>query len=191
MKKLISLILCSFVVLTAAAQSGMNSVDAQKRKQGPWVEQVPSLRGEPGYSWEGSYKNNRKEGVWKKYNVNGDVIAEETFKNGALDGLCKYYYPDGRLAATGVMLAVDLEGQKDTVTVVDPVSGEETLTEVTRKGHSVRHGEWRVYDEDGSMIRETYERGELSTSAAGNKPRNTNTPLPHEQQAGKKKKGKE
>ena len=192
MKTLISLILCSFIALIAAAQPGGNSVDAKKRKQGPWVEQVEGVRGEPGYSWEGRYVNDRKEGVWKKYNANGDVIAEETFKHGALDGLCKYYYPDGKISAVGNMIAVDLEGQKDTVTVIDPVTSEENLVEVTRKGHSVKHGEWRVYDEDGSMMRETYERGELSTSAPAGRPR-TAAPLPHEQKApgAKKKKGKE
>lgn len=191
-KKLISLIVCTIAVLTAAAQTGMNSVDAKKRKQGPWSEQIASVRGEPAYTWEGSYKNDRKEGIWKKYNANGDVIAEETFKNGVLDGLCKYYYPDGKPSATGNMLAVELEGQVDTVAVVDPVSGEETLTEVVRKGNSVKHGEWRVYDEDGSMVRETYERGELSTSAPGSRTR-TAAPLPHEQQApgARKKKSKE
>lgn len=193
MKKFILLILCSFVTLFAAAQAGMNSVDAKNRKHGPWVEEVPSIRGEPGYSWEGVYKNGRKEGIWKKFNSNGDVMAEEMFKNGTLDGLCKYYYPDGKLSATGNMIAVDLEGQKDTVVVIDPVSGEETLTEVVRKGNSVKHGEWRVFDEDGSMMRETYERGELGTSVSGNRPRNAGTPLPHEQPApgAKKKRGKE
>ena len=192
MKKLISLIFCSFAVLTVAAQSGMNGVDAKKRRQGPWSEQVASVRGEPGYSWEGNYKNDRKEGIWKKYSINGDVIAEETFKNGVLDGLCKYYYPDGKLSASGNMLAVEIEGQVDTIMVVDPVTGDESLTEVVRKGNSVKHGEWRVFDEDGNMVRETYERGELSASAPGSRPRQA-APLPHEQQApgSKKKRGKE
>lgn len=193
MKKLISLIFCSFIVLTAAAQAGGNAVDAKKRKQGPWVEQVGSVRGEPGYSWEGKYVNDRKEGIWKKYNINGDVMAEETFKNGSLDGPCKYYYPNGKISAAGSMIAVEIEGQVDTIAVVDPVSGEEKLEEVVRKGNSVKQGEWRVYDEDGNMMRETYERGELSNSAHVNRPRNTNTPLPHEQVApgAKKKKGRE
>lgn len=106
-------LLCA--VLAVSAQQAANRTDDKKRKQGPWVEQVESIRGEPGYSWEGVYKNNKKEGIWRKYTVNGDLLAEETFRNGALDGMCKYFYPDGKISATGMMLAIDIEGQKDTV----------------------------------------------------------------------------
>lgn len=191
MKQLCLLIVLACTTLITAAQEVTNQVDAKKRKQGPWIEQVESIRGEPGFSWEGVYKNDRKEGIWKKFDVNGDLLAEETFKNGTLDGLCKYFYPDGKISAVGMMIATDIEGQKDTIMVIDPVTQEEQFTEVTRKGNSVRHGEWRIYDEEGTMLRETYERGELSTSVMGNrKPANV-APLPHEQAGGKKKKGKE
>lgn len=189
MKNTCLLIVLLCMILNASAQQGGNNrYDDKKRKTGPWVEMVESVRGEPGYSWEGEYKAGKKEGVWKKFTVNGDVLAEETFKNGALDGLCKYYYPDGKVSAVGMMLAVDLDGQKDTVLVVDPVTGEEKFTEITRKGNSVRQGEWRLYDEDGTMMKETYERGEISKSEMGAPRRNNAAPLPHEQQAGKKKK---
>ncbi|MBO9153931.1 toxin-antitoxin system YwqK family antitoxin [Chitinophaga sp. GCM10012297] len=191
MKKLCFLIICSCFALLAAGQTTGNQTDAKNRKQGPWVEQVPSIRGEPGYTWEGIYKNDRKEGVWKKYTTDGDVMAEETFKNGVLDGLCKYFYPNGKISAIGNMLSVDIDGQKDTIVVIDPVSGQENLTEVTRKGYSVKHGEWKVYDEDGTMMRETYDKGELSNSVMGNRPRSQAAPLPHEAaEAAKKKKGK-
>lgn len=188
MKRTCSLIVLLCMVLMASAQEAPNRTDAKKKKQGPWVEQVPSIRGEPGYTWEGVYKDGRKDGVWKKYTVNGDLLAEETFRNGALDGMCKYFYPDGKISATGMMLAIDIEGQKDTIRVIDPVTGEEAFVETTRKGNSVRHGEWRVYDEEGNMMRETYDRGELSNSVMGNQRRATQTPLPHEQQSGAKKK---
>ncbi|MGN6508485.1 MAG: toxin-antitoxin system YwqK family antitoxin [Chitinophaga sp.] len=186
------LIICAGFTMLAAAQTAANQTDAKGRKQGPWAEQVAPLRGEPGYTWEGIYNHGRKEGVWKKYSVDGDVMAEETFKFGVLDGLCKYYYPNGRISAVGNMLSVDIDGQKDTVVVVDPVSGQESLTEVTRKGYSVKHGEWKVYDEDGAMMRETYDRGELSSSVIGNRPRQQSAPLPHEAvPAGKKKRGRD
>lgn len=187
MKQLILSIACATFSLFVQAQ---NKTDDKQRKQGPWVEQVESIRGEPGYSWEGVYKNSRKEGVWKKFTIAGDLMAEETFRNGSLDGLCKYYYPDGKLSAAGQMLAMDIEGQKDTIMVIDPVTQEEKLTEVVRKGHSVRHGEWRVYDEEGNMMKEVYERGELVESAAGGRSKSTANPLPHQQErVPKKKKG--
>jgi len=171
---------------SAVAQSAENRVDAKKRKQGVWMERLPALREDPAYILEGTYLNDRKEGVWKKTTEDGDVVAEETYKNGALDGLCKYYYPNGKIMATGRMLAIDLEGQKDTVVTIDVTTGEEKLVEVTRKGHSVRHGEWKLYDEDGGVLRETYEKGEISESVMQEKRRATQTPLPHEAQPAKR-----
>ncbi len=72
------------------AQVKSNQRDGQNRKQGRWVEEVGELRGEPGYTWEGVYKNDRKEGVWKKTSAIGNLLAEETYKNNVLDGYCKY-----------------------------------------------------------------------------------------------------
>lgn len=191
MKRTCLLITMLCAVLAVSAQQAANRTDDKKRKQGPWVEQVESIRGEPGYSWEGVYKNNKKEGIWRKYTVNGDLLAEETFRNGALDGICKYFYPDGKISATGMMLAIDIEGQKDTVIVIDPVTNEETFTEIVRKGNSVRHGEWRIYDEGGRMMRETYDRGEVTGSVISDPRRAKSAPLPHEQQSGPGKKKKD
>jgi hypothetical protein len=189
-KKIVLFIIISCFVITAQAQTA-NQRDAKQRKQGPWTEEVAPLRGEPGYTWEGVYKADRKEGIWKKYDQVGNMIAEETFKNGVLDGPCKYYFPNGKLSAAGLMLAMDIEGEIDTVTVIDPVTQDESRVEVVRKGNSVRHGEWRLYDEDGNMIKETYSRGEVVTAEKGNERKATAAPLPHEmQQAGDKKKKK-
>ncbi|WP_217602989.1 toxin-antitoxin system YwqK family antitoxin [Chitinophaga sp. GbtcB8] len=189
MKKIVLLITISCFALYAQAQT--NQRDAKKRKQGPWVEQVEPLRGEPGYSWEGTYKTDRKEGIWRKYNVTGDLIAEETYHNGVLDGPCKYFYDNGKLSAAGNMLAMDIEGEIDTVLVIDPVTQDESRVEVVRKGNSVRHGEWRLYDEDGVMIKETYSRGEIVTGASDNQRKANAAPLPHElQQAADKKRKK-
>jgi len=191
-KKITILIIISCFTLLAQAQTqtAVNQKDAKQRKQGPWIEQVEPLRGEPGYSWEGSYKNDRKEGTWKKYDVSGDMIAEETFHNGVLNGPCKYYYPNGKLSAAGVMLATEIEGEVDTVVVIDPVTQEESRVEVVRMGNSVRNGEWRLYDEDGNMIKETYSRGEIVTAEKGAQRKSNVAPLPHElqQQTGNKKK---
>ncbi|NLR62872.1 hypothetical protein HGH92_01015 [Chitinophaga varians] len=141
-----------------------NQKDAQQRKQGYWIEQVEELRGEPGYIWEGNYKNGRKEGVWKKTSLGGNIIAEETYKNNVLDGYCKYFYPNGKRAEEGVYMATEIEGQKDTVMVVDPVSQQETPVVIVRQGNSVRNGVWKLYDEDtGKMAKAYYKRGELVT----------------------------
>lgn len=195
MKKLIVCAMLQLMMFAVTAQEKTNQVDAQQRKQGPWIENVPELRGEEGYTWEGTYRNGRKEGVWKKYALSGSIISEETYKNNVLNGSCKYYYSNGRLNAEGAFLAVDMEGQKDTVMVIDPISGQETLTEIVRKGNSERQGLWKIFDEDGKMIKEYYQRGELvapeevdaaKAEAPANKVPASNA-LPHEKAGGAKK----
>ncbi|WP_143310484.1 toxin-antitoxin system YwqK family antitoxin [Chitinophaga vietnamensis] len=198
MKKLIFLLLLLGMIIPAMAQQKSNQRDAQHRKQGYWIEEVGELRGEPGYTWEGTYKNGRKEGVWKKTTTAGFVIAEETYKNNVLDGYCKYYYPNGKRSAEGRYIATEIEGQRDTVMVIDPVTDKETPTEIVRMGNSVKHGLWKMYDEEtGQMVKEYYNRGEVSTAAEMGDTDTTAAPaskpapvhLPHEEAAKRKKKG--
>jgi hypothetical protein len=51
----------------------LNIVDKQDKKQGKWVIRHESVRGEPGFEEEGEYKNDRKEGIWRKFNLTGDL----------------------------------------------------------------------------------------------------------------------
>ncbi|MEI7734525.1 MAG: hypothetical protein WCI49_03620, partial [Ferruginibacter sp.] len=51
----------------------INIVDKDGKKQGRWVNRIEEIRGEPGYEEEGLYKNDNKEGVWRLYNLTGDL----------------------------------------------------------------------------------------------------------------------
>ncbi|ASZ13529.1 hypothetical protein KTO58_06530 [Chitinophaga pendula] len=163
-KWILCLLLQGVTLLTMAQQPAPNQTDAQKRKQGHWIEEIPGLRGEPGYSWEGDYKNGRKEGLWKKYAETGALIAQETFKNNVLDGYCTYYYTNGKKSAEGLLLATEIEGQRDTIMVIDPVTSAETPTVIVRMGNAAKHGLWKMYDEEGHMTKEYYKRGEPVTA---------------------------
>ena len=55
----------------------LNCVDNAGLKQGRWVISVAPLRGEPGYDEEGYFKDDKKEGVWRKYSTRGDLQAIE------------------------------------------------------------------------------------------------------------------
>jgi hypothetical protein len=165
-KLLLSFLLLSLLGTGGIAQVKSNQRDAQHRKQGHWVEQVAELRGEPGYTWEGVYKNDRKEGIWKKSSTMGNPMAEETYKNNVLDGYCKYYYPGGKLSEEGMYMPTEIEGQRDTIMIIDPVTNVETPTEIIRKGNPVRNGVWKLYDEEtGKMVKQYYKRGEIVTAA--------------------------
>lgn len=196
MKKPFVVLVLQFAVLYVMAQGKNNQTDSKNQKQGAWIENVPELRGEPGYSWEGVYKNNRKEGVWKKYTTSGSIIAEEMYKNNVLNGPAKYYFNDGKLMSRGNFVATDIDGQKDTIRVLDPATNEEREVEIVRQGNPVMHGEWRVFDEEtGKYSTQYYEYGELrdapvDTSAAkAAKPQGN--ALPHEQKSSLPKKKKQ
>ncbi|MBS0032249.1 toxin-antitoxin system YwqK family antitoxin [Chitinophaga sp. 22321] len=191
-------LLLSLITSSSLAQVKNNQRDAQHRKQGYWVEEVGEVRGEPGYTWEGVYRNDRKEGVWKKTNTIGNLIAEENFKNNVLDGYCKYYFPNGKLNEEGAFISTEVEGQRDTILIIDPVTNAETPTEIVRKGNSVRNGVWKLYDEEtGKMVKEYYKRGEtvnaseLGDSTTEEQPAAKKAPLqlPHENTGKHKKKG--
>ncbi|HEX2608507.1 MAG TPA: hypothetical protein VHK91_14060, partial [Flavisolibacter sp.] len=53
----------------------LNKVDAAGVKQGRWVVHVDELRGERGYEEEGEYRNGKKEGMWRRFSLEGDLIA--------------------------------------------------------------------------------------------------------------------
>ncbi len=55
----------------------LNGVDKQDQKQGKWVNHFDEVRGEPGYEEEGIYKDNRKEGAWRIFSLQGDLIGLE------------------------------------------------------------------------------------------------------------------
>jgi hypothetical protein len=58
----------------------LNCTDNAGLKQGKWVVKTPPLRGEPGFEEEGEFKNNKKEGYWRRYSEQGDILAIENYK---------------------------------------------------------------------------------------------------------------
>ncbi|HNA17003.1 MAG TPA: hypothetical protein PK678_10820, partial [Ferruginibacter sp.] len=75
----------------------LNAIDNKGLKQGKWVIHVDEVRGEPGYEEEGVFKNDKKEGVWRIYNLNGDLIGVEHYKLGGKHGIQQYYTYLGEL----------------------------------------------------------------------------------------------
>ena len=58
----------------------LNRIDMKDRKQGPWINHYESVRGEPGYDEEGWYRYNRKEGEWRLFSTQGDLVGVEYYK---------------------------------------------------------------------------------------------------------------
>lgn len=135
----------------------LNCVDFNDLKQGRWIITTPKLRGEPGFEAEGVFKNNRKEGLWRTFNLMGDLIAQENFKWGNKNGRCLYFTLAG-LEREESWRAVNPDKTYDTLDVVDP--GNPNLYErivVKNDGNSIKHGIWKTYSPNTGALIETEE----------------------------------
>jgi antitoxin component YwqK of YwqJK toxin-antitoxin module len=134
------------------------------RKQGPWVNHFESMRGEPGYEEEGWYTNNRKDGEWRLFSLQGDMVGVEFYKWGLKDSVCLYYNKHGELRAEQRWKALNPDKLYDTIQVEDPEKFDTYRSVIVKnEGASLKHGIWKYYDpETGELQRsETYTLGEV------------------------------
>jgi len=126
----------------------LNRVDMKGRKQGPWVLHVTEVRGEPGYDEQGYFHDDKKDGLWVRFTLMGDKIAEENYRWGSLDGKAKYYTRTGGLLREESWRAVDPEKTMDTVAVYDVHDPNKVLDMVVVKltGQTNKHGTWTYYN---------------------------------------------
>jgi antitoxin component YwqK of YwqJK toxin-antitoxin module len=152
-----------------AKGDSINIVDVAGLKQGKWVLRVEELRGEPGYEEEGIFKNDKREGVWRQYNLVGDLIGVENYYKGGKDGIQQYYTYLGNLYREESWRAYNPDAPFDTIPVYGTSSNEIIEFKIVKaEQYSVRHGEWRYFDpETGRMVKnEIYDRGHLKKPEA-------------------------
>jgi hypothetical protein len=133
----------------------LNCTDYGNLKQGKWVVHVPILRGEPGYEEEGVFKDGKKEGTWRKYSLQGDVLAIENYKWGYKNGLCDYYDMWG-LVREESWRATNPVNPYDTVEVPDLNDDSKIYLKVIKVDASTtQHGTWTFYDSQRGTIIKT------------------------------------
>lgn len=151
----------------------LNILDNQDRRQGRWVNHFDEVRGEPGFEEEGVYKNGRKEGTWRLYSLQGDLIGVEYYKWGNKDGACQYFGMNGTLLREENWRALNPEKQYDTLTVedVDHLDKYKTVI-VKNEGVAIKDGEWKFYDPVTHMVARTevYTLGKLDKQFSGSSP---------------------
>jgi hypothetical protein len=147
----------------------LNRVDMKDRKQGPWVIHVDELRGEKGYEEEGYFLNDKKEGTWRRYSLDGDKIAEENYRWGNKNGKCSYYTNTGGLLREESWKAVNPDNPVDTVDVYDLHDPTKVVDRVAVRltGFTLKHGAWTYYNPYEGTIEKT-ERYWLDKLASGN-----------------------
>ncbi|HEY8396765.1 MAG TPA: hypothetical protein VIK80_02415 [Flavihumibacter sp.] len=142
----------------------LNRVDMDGKKQGPWVHRYETVRGERGYEEEGIYIDDRKEGVWRKYSLMGDLIAIETYRWGFLDGKSQYFNDAGRVYREESWRAFNPDKVYDTIDVEDVMMpGTFKQVVIKNEGASVKHGTWNYFDPSSGLIvkSENYTLGKL------------------------------
>lgn len=142
----------------------INAVTQNGLRHGKWVVQVGELRGEPGFEEEGIFKKGVKEGMWRKYNLEGDLIAIENFKNGGKHGLQQYYTYLGDLVREESWKGYDPDAPYDTIAVYGTGSNEIVDYRIVKaEQYSVKNGDWKYYDPNtGRLIKtEKWERNNL------------------------------
>ncbi len=142
----------------------INIVDAAGLKQGKWVLRVEEVRGNPGYEEEGIFKDDKREGVWRQYNLVGDLIGVENYFKGGKDGIQQYYTYLGNLYREESWHAYNPDAPYDTIPVYGASNGEIIEWKIVKaEQYSVKHGEWKYFDpETGRLTKsEKYDRGHL------------------------------
>ncbi len=144
----------------------INVVDKAGLRQGPWVVHVEPLRGEPGYETEGYFVDDKKEGIWRKYNLRGDFIAAENFRKGDKDGKSQYFNEFGELLREENWRAYNPDAPYDTIPIYGEGNNEIISYKIVKaEPYSVKDGEWTWYDPQTGRIAKTeqWDRGHLMT----------------------------
>jgi len=134
----------------------INCVDKKNLKQGKWVIRTEELRGEPGYEEEGEFADDKKEGPWRRYNLQGDILAIEFYKWGNRDGKQQYFTMLGDLLREESWKAVNPENPYDTIDVPDlnnPMVMQSKI--IKHEAAEVKNGSWKFYDPATGMILKT------------------------------------
>lgn len=136
----------------------LNCTDKANMKQGKWVVHINELRGEPGYEEEGLFKDSKKEGVWRRYTLMGDLLAIERYRWGYKDGISQYFTLAGLLREES-WKAVNPTNPYDTVEVPDPIDQYKITMKVVKvEGTTLKHGEWKYYNPETGLLekKDTY-----------------------------------
>ena len=133
----------------------INAINNDGQKVGKWVNEAGELRGEPGYVEEGKYRKGEKNGFWRKYSTQGDLLSVENYINGGKEGLQQYFTFLGVLEREENWKGYDPEDPYDTIPVYGTGSGEIVDYKIVKaEPYSVKNGEWRYYDpENGRLLR--------------------------------------
>ncbi len=135
----------------------LNRLDNNNMKQGKWKIHINALRLEPAYDEEGTFINDKKEGVWRKYDMYGLMLAKEFYKWGNKYGLQQYLY-QGQLEREENWITFDPKKKFDTIEVPDLYNEYRVEKKIVKvDNYSLQHGTWTYYDPETGRVIKTVE----------------------------------
>ena len=143
----------------------INAVTKVGVKTGKWVIHVPELRGNAGYEQEGVYVKGEKDGYWRSYSLQGDLIAMESYKLGGKDGVQLYYTNLGDLEREESWRGFNPDAPYDTIAIYGTESNEIVDYKIVKaEPYSVKDGDWKYYEPgSGRVLRtEKWDRNNLA-----------------------------
>lgn len=146
----------------AVPPSKLNQTDKKGRRQGLWYIDQKEVRGQDAYIAFGEYVDDKKQGLWYRMDHLGRLIYIRNFADGVLDGTSQYYQ-NGNLVCVGNYRGLNPKYKLDSIWVVNPVTGYDTMVRVPSEKGSVKHGIWRYYNPvTGQLVaEEKYQVDEL------------------------------
>lgn len=143
----------------------LNRTNANGKKVGKWTIEIPELRGEPGYTEEGAYDTSgEKDGYWRRYSIQGDLIGLENYIHGGKAGTQKYYNYLGMLEREENWRPYNPDAPYDTIPIYGEGNGEIVSYKIVKsQPYSIKDGVWKYYNtENGSIIKtENWDRNVL------------------------------
>ena len=135
----------------------LNRLDNNNQKQGRWKIHINASRSDPAYDEEGNFKNNLKEGIWRKYDMYGLLFAQENYKWNNQNGL-QQYLTQGQLEHDEMWRSVDPARKFDTIDVIDPIDQTKVESKIIKvESYALPFGKWKYYDpESGRVIKTEY-----------------------------------
>lgn len=154
----------------------INKIDVNKKRQGYWMIRAkpPKYKEyKPGsLVEEGSFKNSRKYGLWKKYYPSSNLKSEITYKSSRPFGPYTLYYDNGKVEEKGNWERTKNTGDFKRYHENGTVAQEFTFTPSGKRSGKQKYyypngkvrleGSWAEGVESGEM-KEYYENGDLMT----------------------------
>lgn len=147
----------------------INGINKAGEKIGKWVIHVDELRGEPGYEEEGEFKKGKKEGIWRVYSLNGDLIGIENYWLGGKHGVQQYFTYLGDMIREEQWRGYNPDTPYDTIPVYGTSTNEIVEFKIVKaEPYSVKQGEWKYYEPGtGRLLKtEQYDHNRLVTPNA-------------------------